>query len=229
MGQNKQKKKRGTCPVLHDIVWALFAAPPGLLWFRPKTYYISQAAKKKIKGGALLISNHVGFYDPVYLMFAVRYRRHHFIATKELFSTRFKRFLFGKVFLCICLDRDSIGMSAVRAAVEELKQGRLVTMFPEGHINCGGTDEIKAFKAGAALMALKSGCPIVPVYIHRRKNIWHRQVTVIGEPISVSMQETEKPVLEYLDDVTRLLQEKEEELERKYQSIMNKKKKRSKE
>lgn len=222
----KDKKKKGVCPFLHDLVW-VFAAPPAYLWFRPKKYYISEAAKKKIKGGALLISNHVGFYDAMYLMFAIGYRRHHFITTKELFSTKFKRFLFGQVFLCICLDRDSMGMTAVRAAVDELKRGGLVTMFPEGHINFDGTD-VKAFKAGAALMALKSGRPIVPVYIHKRKSIWHRQITVVGEPISVSLQETEKPVMEYLDDVTRLLREKEAELESLYRSIMNKKKERSK-
>lgn len=215
-------KNKGTCPFLHDIAWAT-AAPLGYLWFRPKMYYISDAAKKKIKGGAILVSNHVGFYDPVYLMFAVGYRRHHFITTKELFSTRTKRFFFGKVFLCLCLDRDTTGIGAIRAAVDELKRGSLVTMFPEGHINFDQTGEVNAFKAGAALMALKSGCPIVPVYIHKRKSVWHRQITVIGEPIYVSLREANKPVLEYLDDVTRLMHEKETELENMYRSIINKK------
>lgn len=226
MRHNQDKKKKGICPFLHDFAWAI-AAPLGYLWFRPKTYYISQTAKKKIKGGALLVSNHVGFYDPVYLMFAVGYRRHHFITTKELFSTKFKKFLFEKVFLCICLDREGMGMSAVRAAVEEMKRGGLVSMFPEGHINFDGTDEMKTFKAGAALMALKSGCPIVPVYIHKRKNVLHRQITVVGEPIFVSLRETEKPVLQYLDDITCLLREKETELKSRYQAILYKNKKRS--
>ena len=70
-----------------------------------------------------------------------------------------------------------------------------------------------AFKSGVVLMALKGGCPIVPMYIRKRKNIFRRQVTVYGEPVTVSLSETKLPVMEYINKVAADLREKEIELE----------------
>ena len=90
--------------LVHDFIKAT-AAIPGLIWMRPRWIFETKAARKRIRGGALLIANHYGFFDPVYLMFAVWYRRHHFICGKEFFESRF-RWLF-KQFLCIPIDRAS--------------------------------------------------------------------------------------------------------------------------
>ena len=75
-------------------------AAPGLLLFRPKILYISEKAKanKKMKGGNLIISNHITMVDPMYLMLGLWRRRHHFVATKELFAGKFKHWLFTKGF-----------------------------------------------------------------------------------------------------------------------------------
>lgn len=213
--KEEKVKKRKPHYFWHDLVWAL-AYLPGLLWFRPKNYYISDKAKRKIKGSALVVANHVGFYDPVYMMMSLNYRRQHFVATKELFSTKFKKFVFEKIFLCICVDRDSSAVSTLRAVMNELKNGEVVSMFPEGHINFEDKDSLAAFKSGVALMALKSGAPIVPMYIQKRKNIFKRQITVYGEPVTVSLAETDLPAMEYLKKVTEHLRNKEIELEEFY-------------
>lgn len=218
----KEKKKRKPCYFWHDLAWAL-AYLPGLLWFRPKNYYISDKAKQKIKGGALIVANHVGFYDPVYMMMSLNYRRQHFVATKELFSTGFKKFIFEKIFLCIRIDRESTGASTLKSVINVLKQGEVVSMFPEGHINFDNTDTMAAFKSGVVLMALKGGCPIVPMYIRKRKNIFRRQVTVYGEPVTVSLSETKLPVMEYINKVAADLREKEIELEEFYKNKTKKK------
>lgn len=202
-------------------MWAL-AYLPGLLWFRPKNCYINENAGKKIKGGALVIANHIGFFDPVYMMMSLYYRRQHFVATKELFSNPAKKFLFEKVFLCICVDRDSSGLSTVRAVVNALNEGEVVSMFPEGHINFENKNELNVFKSGAVLMALKSGCPIIPMYIQKRRNIFKRQVTVYGEPIKVSLSDTSMPAMAYIDSVTKTVHEKESELEEYYKRITEK-------
>lgn len=87
----KDKKKKSKLRYLpRDIVWAI-GYTLGWLVFRPKNYYISEEAKKKIKGGSLIISNHIGFVDPVYLMMAMGYRRQHFIATKEFFFQQIQK------------------------------------------------------------------------------------------------------------------------------------------
>ena len=60
----------------HDLI-RVTGGPPGLLWFRPKKLYADGAAREKIRGGALIISNHATNFDPLYLMLTIWYRRHH--------------------------------------------------------------------------------------------------------------------------------------------------------
>ncbi len=214
-----EKKKYRWNHFLYDLAFA-FVLVTAFIWYRPKKYYISERAKKKIHGGALLISNHIGFCDPVYLVLAVGYRRQRFIATKELFSTRFKRFLFGTVAHCIRIDRENVSSATVHEIVGILKGDGVVTMFPEGHINVTDKEEMQAFKSGAVLMALKSGKPVIPVYVHNRKNIFKRLVIVIGEPITISLDGSVSP-LEYIDTMTKTIFEKENELKEFYRGHHN--------
>lgn len=215
--KNKTKTKGKKSYFLHDLIWGV-AWFLGLFWFRPKNYYINDNAKKKIKGGAILIANHIGFYDPVYMMMTVYYRRHHFIATKELFDGKFKKFLFEKIFLCICIDRDNVGSKTMHTIVDVLKEGELVSMFPEGQIKTDESEKVSSFKSGMVLMALKSGAPIIPMYIQKRKNIFKRLKVVIGEPVHVSVEGMNGSIMEYLDSVAVHLRDKELELEKYYEN-----------
>ena len=212
---NKKKVRRFY--VLHDIIWAI-ASFFGYFWFRPKKVYVNEKAKQKVKCGALLISNHLGFFDPIYVMMSVNYRRHHFIATTELFSNPIKRFLFEQVFLCIEINRKNVGGATLKEIFDTINRGQLVSIFPEGEINRGGTDDVAGFKSGVALIALKCNCPIVPIYIHKRKTIFNRLVTVIGEPIVVSDKERSGSVMDQINELTERLQKTEEELRLFYKS-----------
>ena len=53
----------------YDLV-VFFCALPGLLWFRPKKIY-EGGKKVRVKGGVLTIANHVGYCDPLYLLYGV--------------------------------------------------------------------------------------------------------------------------------------------------------------
>lgn len=212
------KRKYKESYFLRDIVWGT-ASVGGYVWFRPKRCFISEKAKKRIKGGALLISNHVGFYDPVYIMMCLNYRRHHFIAAKEMFPSGFKKFLFERVFCCIGVDRENVSPSFMKEVIGRLKDGQLVSMFPEGHIN---RDEgVAQFKNGAVFMALKAGVPIIPVYIQKRKNIFKRLKMLIGEPIELSVPEGMSSS-EYLNVASEQLRQKELELAEYYHTHIEK-------
>lgn len=186
---------------------------PLLLWFRVKRLYTTPEAKKKIKGGALLISNHISLADPMYLLLAIWYRRHHFVAMQKMFDNKFKRWLFTHPFHCIEVNRENVSVKSFRNIVNHLKAGKLVTMFPEGHINIEN-DGVNSFKSGMIMMALKSGCPIVPVYIKRRKHWYSRLVVGIGEAFDVSkFSSSNNPTLEEIDNAAKYLQEEEHKLE----------------
>ncbi len=185
----------------------LTAMPYTLLWLRPDIKYESEAAKKRIRGGALVIANHKTSFDPVYLMATIWYRRHHYIFLKAFFEGKYA-WLF-KIFKCIPIDRDNFNVSSFRVIVEQLKAGKLVCMYPEGTRNRQG-DDIKTFKSSMVLMSLKSKRPIIPVYIQPKKKWYSRMKAVVGEPIDIVALYGEKPSFKQIDEIAALLQEKEE-------------------
>lgn len=187
----------------------LTAAIPGFIWLRPRYRYISPAAKKRIKGGALIVSNHIGLTDPVGLQFAVWYRRQHFITRTDIYNHA--KWLFGQ-FHCIPIDTEEFGMEAFRTITEHLKSGKIVTMFPEGHVN-DGSGEMQTFKSGMVLIAARAQVPIVPVYVLPKKHFYSRMVFAFGEPVDVCAICGKRPGLEQIEEMTELIREKTLELE----------------
>ena len=194
--------------LFYDFV-KLTAAIPGLIFFRPRVLYASKEAKKHVRGGALLISNHTAVYDPIYLQAAIWYRRHHFICLKEFFEG--KGGWFFRSFMCIPIDRENFNISSFREITAHLKAGELVSMFPEGRIN-DETEGVAAFKSGMVLMAIRSGVPIVPAYIRRWEGFPKRLVMAVGETIDVTKLCGARPTMSQIDAVSALLHEKEDEL-----------------
>ncbi len=192
----------------YDFV-KITASLPGLIWLRPKWVFESKEARLRIRGGAIVVSNHNGFVDPVHLMFAVWYRRHHFICGKEFFEGR-SRWLF-KSFLCIPIDRENFGIDSLRTITGELKKGSLVTIFPEGHIN-DGSRELAAFKSGMVLMALQGKAPLIPVYIKPQKHFYNRARFAIGEKIDIISLYGERPTFSQIEEIAKLIKDKEEKL-----------------
>ena len=196
--------------LFYDFV-RVTAALPGLIWLRPKIVYSSPAARARQRGGVLVIANHCGYLDPVYLMFAIWYRRHHFVCLDSFFDSRFKRWLFSQ-FHCIPIDRENFSMLSLRRITDELREGRLVSMFPEGRVNAA--DGIEPFKSGMALMAYQSDRPILPVYIRPRKRWYDRLVVCIGEPVNVREKIGTVPSLARFEQVAAELEQTEKALSR---------------
>lgn len=210
---NRQKKNKAPLFSVKNIVIDFIrvtGAIPTLLWLRPKKLFTTEKAKRKLRGGALIISNHTDFVDPVYLMTAFWYRRHHFIASEQIMDSNAGGFL--RACGCIRIDRSNVTMNTLREITGKLKQGRIVSMFPQGRISTGG-DEGASFKSGMVLMAIRSGCPIVPVYIKPRKSFFSRLHVVIGEKVSVTELYGEHPTFAQLDAATKLLYEREKQLQ----------------
>ncbi len=67
------------------------------------------------------------------------------------------------------MDRAA-GADSYRAAVQALRDGEIVGVFPEATIS--RSFELKEFKSGAARMALESGTPIVPMVIWGSQRVW---------------------------------------------------------
>lgn len=121
-------------------------------------------------GACLFASNHQSMVDPP-LIGSCLPREISYIARRSLFDNA----LFGAVIRAcnsIPVDRGEADVGAIRAALNALAENRGLLIFPEGTRSFDGI--IKEPKAGAGLLACKSGAPVVPVHIRGARDILPR-------------------------------------------------------
>ena len=114
-------------------------------------------------GGVLLAYNHIGYVDFVYGGFAAHPSKRlvRFMAKRELFDHRWTGPLMRSLHH-INVDRGE-GVGSARTAVEYLRAGEAVGIFPEATIS--RAMELKEFKSGAVRIAAEAGVPLVPVIL----------------------------------------------------------------
>ena len=85
-------------------------------------------------------------------------------------------FLHGCVNLhCLFLDRQDIkaGMKTILTAIDKVKSGISICIFPEGTRNKGENElEMLPFHEGSFKIATKAGCPIIPIAISNSAEIF---------------------------------------------------------
>ncbi len=138
-------------------------------------------------GGPLLaVANHLNLIDPPLVGLSLG-RRAVFMAKKELFRFRFLGY-FLRIFGSFPVHRGRLDREALRQATQVLAGGSVLVMFPEGMRSKNA--QLRPAFTGSALIALRSGAPILPVGITGTEKIegasWmlrRPQITVnIGRP-----------------------------------------------
>ena len=145
------------------VARALFAAQ-GL------KFTITGAHNIPTAGGAVLMINHLSYFDFAYAgLAAVPSRRLvRFMAKDDVFRHRISGPLMRGMHH-IPVDRTA-GAASFRAAVEALKAGEIVGVFPEATIS--RSFELKGFKSGAVRMAQAAGVPVLPMIIWGSQRVW---------------------------------------------------------
>jgi len=112
-------------------------------------------------GGAVVAVNHTGYLDFLYagIPFRLHKRYVRYMAKAEAFKNPIAGAILNAMHH-IPVDRID-GHTSLEAAVEALKSGELVGIFPESTIS--RSFEIKSIRSGAVRMSAESGTPIVPV------------------------------------------------------------------
>lgn len=159
----------------------LVCAPLLLLYRMKRLTPTGKKYKGRIHGGAILAANHSGFSDPFLVGAALWYRRTFFLAAETVMKGKLRSWLLGGVG-CIRIDRNEADIEAIRKSVGVLKEGHLLTVFPQGGITEG--DDVQALKSGTVLIALQAGVPIVPMHIYPKKHWYSRRTVVIGNTIN---------------------------------------------
>lgn len=122
-----------------------------------------------------MASNHISNFDPPIIGSWVP-REVHFLAKKELFPNKLAASFFYRL-NCIPVKRGAIDRKAIEESVAAIKAGQIVTIFPEGTRFIDG--ELHPPKPGVGVVARKSGCSIIPAYLHgtnRLRDCFRRRV-----------------------------------------------------
>ena len=177
-------------------------------------------------GPKIIVGNHPHATDAFILPFIVKEKIHFFIQ-EETFTLP----IIGKILELA--DQIPVvvgqGQDAIALARDRLSRGNAVGIFPEGRMS--GSREVRRAGTGAALLALETGVPLVPVgfyvepkFIREVKGHFHDRDTVgwwqfggkcvvnIGEPWQLMMQEKTDRSYRYIRDFTDKLMNNVQEL-----------------
>ncbi len=149
-------------------------------------------------GGVVVVANHISYWDPVVIICAFK-RRVYFMAKAELFKIPVVGYVVS-ISGAFPVHRDKTDRNAIRTALNLLKEGQVVGIFPEGTRSHSG--EMLKPHLGAAMLALKSCAPILPVAVSGTRGFWGKIRVRVGKPIPVgTLKSGSRADLENLADL----------------------------
>jgi 1-acyl-sn-glycerol-3-phosphate acyltransferase len=116
-------------------------------------------------GGFLLASNHISHFDPFLIGLSVR-RKIDWMTMAEFFGPPVLG-LFLRSIDAFPAERDRADLKTIRTAMDRLKNGHIVGIFPEGGIRDGARSLLEGapLRPGAATLAQIADVPVVPCVI----------------------------------------------------------------
>ena len=180
-----QTPKNRSSPEMMSSRYRLFRALMRLLGRIFLGFAVHGEENMPPKGAVVVAANHTQYLDPVYVCMAVP-RRLQWMGKKELFA-----FPFGAFFYFIGtfpVDREGPSRAGLRTALNFLARGWALGIFPEGTHRAG--EGSREAKSGTALLAVRAGAPILPVYVGETPGLrarlrGERLRVYVGHPMTV--------------------------------------------
>ena len=167
-----------------------------------------EGLEKLPKSGVLLCPNHSSNWDPVLLglRLPVNYRLHA-MAKEELFKNPVLGWIIRKLG-AFPVSRGNNDIQAVKTAIQVLKSGDNLLIFLEGTVirnGIGCADGLPAHaKSGAAMIGVRTGAKLVPVFVDGEKKLFHRTRIIFGdpyEPVYTGRHGTSEEMQKIADDI----------------------------
>lgn len=158
--------------------------PLQFICFRTKIYYEDKAVQsRRIRGKAIMISNHISVFDYPVAMFVfwsrtLRFQMSELVMKKPVLGILLR--MLGGIYV----DRSAHDYGFMVKSEAILRKGGLVGICPEGRLPIKGEARPLEFKTGAAYLALQTDTPIIPIYTNGSYfQLKNRARVIIGTPI----------------------------------------------
>ncbi|MCQ2956436.1 MAG: 1-acyl-sn-glycerol-3-phosphate acyltransferase [Mycoplasmoidaceae bacterium] len=181
--------------------------------FRKKVYYEGgDKSLRKIKGPALIISNHTSVYDCALLIYTFFNRTIRTLAGEQLYKYKMLARLLDKTG-GIKVDRNNFDFSFLNTMSYCLRKGQVCLIFPESRLHTDKDPQgLLEFKPSYVYLALQNNVPIIPVYTNgmygkKRRQNKERARIIIGKPIIPTLllnkEFSEKQNILYINNYVR--------------------------
>ena len=171
-----------------------------------RLYYNPTIINKEVipkDGPILIVGNHKHIYDQCLTIMATK-RTIHYMAKKEYFDSKLAWFF--KFVGCISVNRSIHDKGATKQALDILKSGGAIGLFPEGTRNKTKDKLLLPFKFGAVSMASKTNATIVPFGITGDYKFRSKNLTIkYGKPFKVENMTLEEANNKLFEEVKNLI------------------------
>ena len=128
----------------------------------------------------VLIANHRHALDPIAMAMFIPKRQICFLGKKELGKNKLVNRILTSAHV-ILVGRGDTDMAAMRNCMKAVKMKKILLIFPEGTRHHKG--QMEEIQNGTSLIAMRSGAPIIPIYIDRKMGFFKKTNMYVGEPI----------------------------------------------
>ncbi len=158
-------------------------------------FALTISGKEKIprKQGAVLVSNHLSYLDPIVLGLTTP-RKINYMAKEELFKNFLFRWVITKLG-AFPVKRGRVDRLAYQKVLDLVKRDEIIALFPEG--TRGRGEKIGTLQKGAANLIFKTNLPVIPIIIkgtekalpRGRKMIKLSKIKVyVGNPLKINKE-----------------------------------------
>ena len=138
-------------------------------------------------GPCLVCANHLSNWDPIFMAVTVK-RPVFFMAKKEIFKVPVVSSL-ARALGAFPVDRENNDFTAIKTAINHIKYGNALGIFPQGTRCRGKTPETMPIKNGVGLLVFKTEADVMPISIYTENykvSLFKKVCINIGEPIKFS-------------------------------------------
>jgi len=136
------------------------------------------------EGGFILCANHQHWLDPIHIAAHLGPRRYRYLAKAETFKGKFAAWFLGEGMGAIPIKRGESDLNAIRMSLKAVADGGALGVFPQGTRSRDNTPT--PMQTGVAMIALRSGAPVIPVFIEGPYRLFSRKKLAVGKPVDFS-------------------------------------------